>query len=182
MYTVPADFAARLDAAFKGRLRVRWSNAKQEFHVEQRVARPLVSFPTTEHDDDSIRLRDGYLYLMSIRPGTRMPCPRCGLEVQVPVRDIRQVSCKFCKARGNEHRVVAGYFPLDETLIDYLARLDPERDASKRLRNEVDAANERLMQRQRQQVLEASLDVMNDDFARIAGIPSVGYTGKEFRG
>lgn len=182
MYTVPDAFAARLQAAFNGRLRVRWSSAKHEFQVEQRVARPLASFPTSGQDDDSIRLRDGYLYLMSIQPGTRMPCPRCGLELKVPVRDIRQVSCQFCKARGNEHRVAAGYFPLDETLIDYLARLDPERDATKRLRNEVDAANERLMQAQRQRVLDASLDVMNDDFSRIAGIPSVGYTGKEFRG
>lgn len=182
MYTVPADFAARLDRAFQGRLRVRWSNAKQEFHVEQRVSRALADFPVVPSDDHSIRLRDGYLYLLSIRPGTRMPCPKCGLTLAVPVREFQNISCQMCKLNGYEHRVSAGYFPLDDTLIDYLAQLDPERGMSQTRRRAVDAHNATLLARQRQQVLDASLDVMNDDFRRIAGIPSVGYTGASVKG
>ena len=182
MSQVPEEFQERLNREFRGRLRLRWSDQKQEYHLEQKVSRALASFPTHESDDESIRLRDGYLYLLSIRAGTRMPCPRCQLELQVPVREIREISCQFCKLSGREHRVVAGYFPLDDRLVDYLKRLDPERDASWEVRNAVEAHNQHLMEQQRQQVLNSSLDKMNDDFSRIAGIPSVGYTGKETYG
>jgi hypothetical protein len=182
MATVPSDFASRLDRAFNGRLRVRWSNAKHEYHVEQRVSRALASFPVTTHDDDSIRLRDGYLYLLSIRPGTQMPCPKCRADLPVPIREIREVTCVVCKLKGQAHRITAGYFPLDDALIDYLKRLDPERSASRTVRNAVDAHNAKILEGQRQAVLERSLGRLDDDFSRIAGIPSLGYTGKEFTG
>lgn len=183
MYSVPAAFTARLNQEFDGRLRLRWSNARQEFQLEQRVRRGLVdSFVRDTHDDTGIRRRDGYLYILSIRPGTRMPCPRCGLELKVPVREIRELSCLYCKMQGREHHVPAGYFPLDDTLIDYLKQIDPERGASRRLRQQVERTNAGVQTAQEQAVMGHTTDAASDDFNRIAGIPSVGYTGKEFRG
>ena len=41
MSTIPESFAERLDAAFKGRLRIRWSDARKEYHLEQKVGRAL---------------------------------------------------------------------------------------------------------------------------------------------
>ena len=179
MSTIPESFAERLDAAFKGRLRIRWSDARKEYQLEQKVGRALSSFPVSSTNDDSIRLRDGYLYILSIRPGTRMPCPRCTTTLEVPVREIRELSCPLCKLKGREHRVSAGYFPLDDQLIDYLKRLDPERDASWSIRSQVDQHNTAILEAQRAKVIHAAESAANDDFNRIAGIPSVGYTGKE---
>lgn len=176
---IPESFAARLDQTFDGRLRLRWSQSRHEYQLEQKVSRALASFPVSDHDDDSIRLRDGYLYILSIRPGTKMPCPACHLDLDVPVREIREVVCPFCKLKGTPTRVTAGYFPLDDILIETLKRLDPMRGASKQLRSAVDRHNEQMMAAKRQHVIETSLDAANDDFNRIAGIPSVGYTGKE---
>lgn len=183
MYTVPTDFAKRLDREFRGRLRLRWSNRKQEFQLEQKVRRALAEGPVKDsQDDDGIRRRDGYLYLLSVRPGTRMPCPRCNTEVRVPEFEFREVSCPMCKLAGREHRFSAGYFPLTDLLIDHLKTLDPEREATRRLRDQVNAANTRLQQQSERQVLDRMADAVTDDFTRIAGIPMTGYTGKEFRG
>lgn len=181
--TVPTEFAKRLEREFNGRLRLRWSNAKQEFHLEQKVRRGLANgLVRHSHDDDGIRRRDGYFYVLSIQPGTRMPCPRCRTEVQIPAFEFREVSCPMCKLGGQEHRFGAGYFPLSDSLIDHLKTLDPEREATRRLRDQVNTHNTRLQQRQERMVLDRMADAVADDFTRIAGIPMTGYTGKEFRG
>ena len=70
----PVDAAARilerLDREFRGRLRLRWSNRKQEFQLEQKVRRALAEGPVKDsQDDDGIRRRDGYLYVLQEHPG-----------------------------------------------------------------------------------------------------------------
>lgn len=183
MYTVPSEFSKRLDQEFNGRLRIRWSSARHEFHIEQKVRRGMHDGPVKNNQDDAgICQRDGYLYLFSIRPGTKMPCPRCPNELDVPVAEIREISCSVCKLNGKEHRVIAGYFPLNECLIDHLKMLDPERGASQRLNAQVLKNNLANQARRGQAVIDTTSDKLNDDFSRIAGIPQVGYTGKEFRG
>lgn len=176
---VPDEFAARLHAAFDGRLRVRWSSTQQEWHVEQKVARGLINFPSAISDDEAIRLKDGYHLVMTIRTGDRMPCPKCGLTLSVPLRSSTMVSCERCRQKGLEHRVAAAYFPLDDTLITHLQAIDPLRGASRELRAKVDAHNAKVMQAQQQRTLDQMTQAAGDDFSRIAGIPSVGYTGKE---
>lgn len=177
MSHAPQDFVDRLHDAFEGRLRIRWSHSAHEFQIEQRVARGLINFPAALTDDEHIRLRDGYFYVMSVRSGDRMPCPRCQFQLTVPVREIRELSCPRCKAQGLEHRVAAGYFPLDDTLITYLKAMDPLRGASRELRAKVDAHNAAYTESQRQAVLDKAYAAGADDFNRIAGIPNVGYTG-----
>ena len=179
MDIAPAHFVNQLEQVFEGRLRIRWSHSAHEFHIEQRVARGLVNFPAAMTDDEHIRLRDGYFYVMSIRSGDRMPCPRCALTLHVPLREIKELSCSRCQAKGLEHRVAAGYFPLDDTLITYLQGMDPLKGMSKALRSKVDAHNEKHTAAKRQHVLDQTYAAGSDDFARIAGIPSVGHTGKE---
>lgn len=173
----PQTFVDRLRDTFEGRLRIRWSHASNEFQIEQRVARGLINFPMALSDDEHIRLRDGYFYVMSIRSGDRMPCPRCHAQLTVPVREVKELSCDRCKAAGLEHRVAAGFFPLDDTLITYLKAMDPLRGASRELRAKVDAYNARHTEAQRQAVLDKAYAAGADDFNRIAGIPNVGYTG-----
>ncbi len=179
MYSAPQEFVDQLTATFDGRLRIRWSNTAHEFHIEQRVARGLVNFPPTGNDDELIRLRDGYFYVMSIRNGDRMPCPKCATTLKVPLRQIRELSCPNCKGRGVEHRVSAGYFPLDSTLIDYLKMIDPMRGASKEMRAKIDAHNDKFTAAQRQKVLDEAVAAGHDDFNRIAGIPEFGYGGSK---
>ena len=179
MPSAPPEFVERLQSVFDGRLRIRWSNALNEYHIEQRVARGIINFPPALSEDETIRLQDGYIHIMSIRNGDRMPCPKCQRTLRVPVREIRELSCATCKASKVEHRVAAGFFPLDDTLITHLQSIDPLKGMSKALRNKIDAHNESFTASQRQAVLDHAYSRGAEDFARIAGIPSVGFTGKE---
>lgn len=177
MPQAPQEFVDRLTTAFEGRLRIRWSNAANEFQIEQRVARPLINFPAAMTDDEAIRLKDGYFYVMSIRNGDRMPCPRCSFELKVPIRETRELSCPRCQAKGLEHRVAAGFFPLDDTLIAHLQSIDPMRGVSRELRNKIDAHNTEHTNKQRQGVLDKAWAAGADDFNKIAGIPQFGHVG-----
>ena len=174
----PEEFVSRLDSAFDGRLRIRWSAAEGAYHIEQRVARALVNFPAGTSDDEALRLRDGYHLIMVVRTGDRMPCPRCGATLKVPLRSSTVVTCDTCRQRGLEYRMAAAHYPLDDTLIDHLKSIDPLRGMSKALRAKVEAHNAKLTEQQQQAVLDQLTSKANDDFNRIAGIPSVGYTGK----
>jgi hypothetical protein len=183
MYTVPTDFARALEREFQGRLRVRWSTQRQEWHVEQKIRRGLADFPADPNgSDEHQRLRDGYMYILSIRPGDRMPCPRCASTLKVPHLEFREIICDFCKFTGKEYKVAAGYWPLNDKLIERLKELDPERSMTKVQRTQVDARNRALEEAQQKHVLNVSLGTAADDFVQITGIPMTGYTGKEFKG
>lgn len=172
MPTAPQEFTDRLHTAFDGRLRVRWSNAKNEYQIEQNVARGMMNFPAPLTDDEAIRLKDGYFHVMSVRNGDRMPCPKCNRDLPVPIREVREVACT-CGTKS-----AAGFFPLDDTLITYLQAIDPMRGMSREMRNKINAHNDAIAEKMRQGVLNQTTDAAGDDFARIAGIPSVGFTGK----
>jgi len=177
MYRVPEDFEKRIEREFEGRLRIRYSKRKNEFHIEQKIGRKLSNVPVLDYDDDLIRKKDGYLFVLAISVGDRKPCPRCGLTLHVPVKEFREISCDFCRIRGMEHKTSGGYFPLNDSLIDYLKSLDPIRGASMRLRAKVDMANRNHAMALETETINTALDAANDDFSKIAGIPRVGYTG-----
>ena len=176
---IPEEFQDRLHAAFDGRLRVRWSEAEGAYHIEQKVARALVNFPATMTNDEAIRLRDGYHLIMVVRTGDRMPCPKCRTTLKVPLRATSIVTCETCRQRGLDYRIQAAYFPLDDTLLDHLRSIDPLRGVSRALRAKIEAHNAKVTEAQQQAVLTQLTDKAHDDFTRIAGIPSVGYTGRE---
>lgn len=186
MYSVPTEFAERLHQEFDGRLRVRWSHAERAFVVEQKIARGLADqFPVLDDQDDLIRLRDGYIKVMSVNTGTKVPCPTkgCLSEFQLPtVFESWMLECARCKAKGYPYQHVFGFFELNDRLIEYLRSLDPLKGASRRNRDRVDRTNDRTIashERLSDNLLE---DAVSDHFLQIAGIPHTGYTGKVFPG
>ena len=124
--------------AFDGRFRIRWSDKRHEYHIEQRLQKsnphlipPVYKDPETFHEtydtysDEWIRARDGYFFVLAIRPGNTMPCPVCGLTVDVPELITAESHCPFCKVMGRDARYIAAYFPLNHILIEHMRTLDP---------------------------------------------------------
>lgn len=179
------EFQNRLARIFDDRLRVRWSTKRGEWHVEYKIAPgQLAKFPVNSWDDDAIRAKDGYAFILAVREGDRMPCPKCGCTLKVPLFKMAEVKCEYCKLQGYDGRYPACFFPLEgDALITYLAKLDPQRGWRDNLAKQADAANERLLaQRERdfENTIEAATkDNINDLFQ----IPRVGFGGmKRFTG
>lgn len=181
LYRVPEGFQERLDREFGGKIRVRWSDQLNEWHVEQKVRRGLAGQGIVEdrYHDDVIRYKDGYVWILSFKQGTQFDCPRCGLTLKAPSRATEMVSCGHCRAKGYEHRWVASHWPMDETLIDYLKELERNIDGRSETIKRQNAALQKQMLRN---VLDPTLAEFEDNFNKLAGIPSVGYTGKVFTG
>lgn len=176
----PQSFVDALERTFDGRLRIRWSAAERQFHIEQKVGRAVVPpVRIDEGRDDLIRARDGYHPVMTVTPGDRMRCPSCNYDLKVPVRDTHDIRCGYCQMMGRTTRVVAGYWPLDDSLIEHLRKIDPHRDAQKELAEEADQHNRLLLKAQEDAALAPAMAAFNDDYRRLVGIPMVGYTGKE---
>lgn len=83
---------------------------------------------------------------MLIQPGDRMDCEFCSLPLAVPHKQLQEIGCRYCLDRGRDARFMVCYWPLDETLLDHLRSIDPlragEREMRRRLRDEVQVANE----------------------------------------
>lgn len=191
VYRVPQVFHDRLDEEFKGKIRIRWSDEQEEWHVEQKVRSGLAGSPLTSRDDynrnywrdDVIRSKDDYMWVMSVKQGTTFACPTCASKLIAPTRSQEMISCGYCKQKGYEHHVLAGHWPLDETLIDHLKKLEwqldhPEQHAGASLT----AQNAALKKIQERRVLDPTMAAWEDRYNKIVGIPSVGYTGKVFTG
>src|SRR5581483_10894945 len=115
--------------------RIRWSLRDRKWLVEQQLAAECI--PPLRIDpaaDDLIRFRDGYWLVMSFQPGDRMACPEvvsryprqtCDTTLSVPHRVSREVVCPTCRAARRDGRVIAGYWPFDEILLDHLRRTNP---------------------------------------------------------
>lgn len=183
MKRAPERFTDRLEREFDNRLRIRWSNKLNEWHIEYKVARGqvVVGFYVSDFDDAAIRAKDGYQFLLAVRESDRMPCPKCGYTLKVPLMQSKEVRCEYCMLQGRDGRYSAVFFPLDgDSLIQYLRKLDPMRTYREGLHKQADAANERLLQ-QRERDFENKIQAATlDNYNRLVGIPQVGYTGKEF--
>jgi len=180
----PIRFTERLERLFDGRLRCRWSHQRGEWHIEYKVGRGRPpAFFVSGYDDAAIRAKDGYALLIAVRTGDRMPCPRCGYEMKVPVRMLAESRCDYCRAQGLDGRYPAAYFDLDsDSLLDYLARLDPYRSWRHGLHKQADANNERILREKERAFANHIEAVTKDNYNQLVGIPSVGYTGKVFTG
>lgn len=176
----PESFIKSLERQFDGRLRVRWSNAQQGWEIEQRVG-PHREAPIDENDDDLVRARDGYAAFMSIRPGTRMPCPECRFELKVPVFHTEELMCPYCKMMGRTTSVNAGFFELNDRLLEHLRQCDPDRGGSQRLKEMADRNNEALWRSQLAAAMREGRAAASERYNRIVGIQQVGWTGKEFK-
>lgn len=177
----PQRFTERLHSLFEGRLRIRWSSKRHEWHLEYKVAPGrILNFPTQSNDDAMIRARDGYAFIIAVRTGDRMPCPRCGCTMAVPMFELAETKCDYCVLQGRDGRYPASYFPLDgDMLLNYLTRLDPQRTWRDGLAKKTDE-NNRRMELTRERAWENQVNAQAREHAtELFNIQSVGYTGKE---
>ena len=178
---IPQSFRDRLQTDFDGRFRMRWSDARGEFHLEQKLSTAQILEPPLRPDgtwdtynDDYIRSRDGYGYVMSVRQGDRMPCMRCRRTVKVPIRETREAVCRGCNKR---HK--AAFSPLDDLLLLHLRWIDPLSGGIDRVRKYVNERNAQH-ERSRDNAAYGEIDAATaDNFGRLFDIQQVGYTGRE---
>jgi hypothetical protein len=169
---------------------VRWSNTRNEFLVEQKVNRGSAVMSEglwqrwnslSEADrlsklDDLIRAQDGYAFVLSVKPGDRMPCPRCKRVARIPVLEMREAKCPHCHKRFR-----AVYYPLGPMLLEHLRYTDPYRGGLERVERDLEVAEEhRLYQGQRKFSRETEA-AWKEDKLRLFQGDMVGYTGKEAR-
>lgn len=177
----PRGFRKRLQEHFGDRLRIRWSDREHEWLIEEKVGRAVLPpIRIEEGRDDLIRARDGYALVLAIRPGDRMPCYRCRTDLKVPVFKAAEVICPTCSARANRRVALkAAYWPLGESLLEYLRKIDPLTGGHQRLMAEMDRSNQALEAGRARDDQNYGEAVWRDHFTQVMQIPSVGYTGKE---
>lgn len=108
-----------------------------------------------------------------------MPCPTCGLKLRVPEMEFRETRCDYCRTRGKDGRTSAAYFPLGDRLLEHLRYIDTERDGLDRQKLDVEKANESMLAARERHAANDREAVTKDYYTKIAGIESVGYTGRE---
>jgi len=170
---VPGWFDRQLAVEFDRQLRLRWSAARQAFQVERKIRRSTFA-PRFTRDDDAVRIADGYDLLMEVAGGDRLPCPRCSATVKLPVQEMREAKCGRCRRTFR-----AVYWPLNDSLLQYLRYVDPVRGGIERVFAEVEGAELERERARRREMRNYGEAVWKDDYNRLVGIPSVGYTGRE---
>lgn len=153
---------------------------RHEYHIEQRVHNPLSAIDT--HNDRIIRARDGYAFVMAIKPTQSVPCEACGTRCRVPELRSAEIVCAYCEqVKSRRGRYFGAYWPLTgDLLINYLKKLDPERDGHLEAAYESDvatAAGEAAKRKATMNTIEAAT---LDDKYQLFGTPFVGYTKPTF--
>lgn len=180
--SLPHDFLDSLATQFDNRLRIRWSHAKDEWHIEQQVGRAIIPpFRIDINDDRFIRARDGYAFVMAVKPTNYMWCRECHLRLKVPIMRTAEVRCDYCEStKKRARRNFVAYYPLNDTLLQHLHKIDPHKDGHLRAAAEADLAIERA-EMQRQRTIRNHIEAATlDDKYQLFSTPFVGYTGKEF--
>ncbi len=162
-------------------LRVRWSPRRAMWQIEQQVGRAALLPIRIEEGDDSLRRScDGYALVMEVAPSDRVSCPRCCLPITLPHLETREVPCAYCRSRGIDTTVIAGYWPLGEALLQHLRRTNPfrqtrEGDAIDVQRAAADHANERAADIEQKDYSQLHQDLWFD--ALTSQIPQVSVAG-----
>jgi hypothetical protein len=183
MRYAPPEFTKQLAREYPN-YRIRWSPVRHRWQLEEKVGRGIADFPIDPlHDstverrknsyDDLIRVKDGYILWVEVAPGSITPCPTCGADMKAVHYEFTQVKCPSCT-----DKVVTGFFPLNESLLDVLRSTDPNRGGYDRFHpHKVRALNLR-----RQELINNAnyreARALGVDDARV-DIPKRGYTGKE---
>jgi hypothetical protein len=178
--TPPSYVTERLKSEFENRLRIRWSFKRNEWQIEARVARAIDPKSRVDTaDDDHIRARDGYAFVLAIRPGDRMPCPDCGITIKVPVLQTAEAICSYCRYKGRDGRHAAAYYPLDsEKLFEHLRLLDPVRGYRTTLARLADAKNKQILAARERAAMNQIQAATIDNYNKLVGISQFGYSGK----
>lgn len=183
---IPDRFAEELRLSFGDRFRLRWSDTKHEFHLEQKVRRGLTELPPETDEfgrwdtfsDDYIRAKDGYMLTMVITQGDRRPCPVCGGDIKVPINETREAHCSRCQTQGRDGKYAVAYFDLSDRLLDHIRYIDPETDGPRRVQERVRARQLAHYARMKQEGLdEADYKVMFNK-NQVESNPMTGYGPK----
>jgi len=174
----PTSFRESLARQFNNRLRVRWSDARHEWQIEQKMRRARLAQKRltagTVEEDDIVRDRDGYVFVLAVKPGNRMPCPGCGITLGIPELRMKRSTCPRCG-----HSFLAVYYPLGDMLLEHLRYTDPYRDGLDRMVKAQDDADATLREQKLRERRNEGEAIWKDHFNEIAGIPTFGYTGRE---
>ena len=175
MLTPAREFTDRLQRDFGDRLRIRWSQASQQWLIEQKVGRAAIpARPGSELEDGWIRARDGYALVLTISPGDRERCQRCGETVRLPVYDFRETSCPRC---GKLTR--SCYWLLNDHLLEHLRWIDPLRDGPRRMAKDADRATQDAEKSRNRAASNETESILKDAIGQMGGFTTVGYTGRE---
>lgn len=128
--------------------------------------------------DAYVRNRDGYIHVMSVRTGDRMPCPKCGHDLKVPFMQTNVIQCAYCKLLGKNSSVPALFIPLGDALIGYLKKIDPENALSEGLNERLDLEDDAYRREQENRVLRPTEAAFEDDYRRIVEIPTAHLSGR----
>jgi hypothetical protein len=132
-----------------------------------------------------IRAKEGYWQVMFFQPGDRMACPRCGSTLKVAVCETAESFCQQCKRNGFDGRVMAGYWPFDERLLEELRQTNPltwgvgKIDGKLRVvaSARADRNNDAIVKEGYRQLSDVVTSSTIESYNRQVGIAQVGYTG-----
>ena len=173
----PKSFTDRLEREFNGRYRIRWSNVRNEWLIEEKLARGVLgSFSAEERNDVFIRMRDGYGLVCTVRTGDRMPCSKCKSELKVSVKEFAEVVCGYCQQQGRSSSIVAGFFPLNDDLIYHLRRINPDTPWHETLLSEVKEQNKQREKQIDREIDKVAQSAWGDNHRQLFQTPTVGYT------
>lgn len=174
----PASFRSSLARQFDGQLRVRWSEARQEWQIEQKMRRARLSsrriHEGTIQADDLIRSRDGYAFVLAVKPGNVTPCPRCHAPQRIPELRMHRTTCPRCR-----HSFLAVYYPLSDLLLEHLRYTDPYRGGLDRIIADQDRASTTVAETHRRDSRREGDAFWRDHFNQLARVRPIGYTGRE---
>lgn len=128
----PQTFERELQARLGSEYRLKWSNRKETFLIEQKIQRGEWDIPSgvrERNPEEYDRLREGYSLVCEVSPAPTMRCNRCRAILTVPALEWKEVKCLSCyasKERSNTQFYVA-YFPLCERLLTHLESTSPKR-------------------------------------------------------
>ena len=187
--TASQEFLDRFEDRFGANYRFRWSDARQEWHVEQKVARGIgdgfvdTSARNAEdyrlNHDDRLRAKDGYILTFAVRPGTSMPCEECGTKLKVPAFKFEVANCPVCSLKGKQRLQAVGYFPLGDSLLDHLKFIDVFSGGNERVKEAVARRNVFVQNEHDMELRRLIEPAVRERFNRLVGIPQWGRNGNQ---
>jgi hypothetical protein len=184
----PREFLDRFEEEFGHNYRLRWSDARHEWHIEQKIGRGFRQdfdiSPKSEKDyrvayDDRIRARDGYILTMAIAPGTQTRCHECDTWVKLPAFRFETISCPYCSMKGRKELLNVAYFPLGESLLEHLRYIDVFNGGNERVREAVARRNRFVEDEALADFRRETNAALKERFNRLVGIPQWGYSGSQ---
>jgi hypothetical protein len=180
---ISETFKDELRIEFQDRLRIKWSGKSQAFLIQQRVGKNLIgSVPRAKLGlEKSMDLAEGYRTILSVAPSEHMKCPDCFTSISVPKLETKELKCLYCKLRGRSTKIVAGYYPLNSSLINHLKEIDPIRNLDRDLIAEMNDRNEKIQEAQVKQLSKDAEDYSSDNINKLMGILQTGYSGMKVK-